>query len=201
MTLPQWIDKLKPFPAISIHIIKTRQCLGCLLFTKSISTIKSQYFNIEAVQMILLISDKTDRPQAWITSLQQYWFKSFTKYHSRFCCPLWIILCASWLPIPLSHIGSQVNGRQSQSYKLKQIAKISCDTPSEVAWLDVQIWNGSNEYSWRYRVNMILSTDGQMDRQTQTDTVIPVYPPFNFVEARGIKLHLKLSPINEISNI
>ena len=48
---------------------------------------------------------------------------------------------------------------------------------------------------------MILSTDGQMDRQAQTDTVIPVYPPLNFVEMRGIKMHLKLSPINEISNI
>ena len=44
---------------------------------------------------------------------------------------------ASWLPIPLSHIGSQVKRRQSQSYKLKKIAKISNfetgitrDTPS-----------------------------------------------------------------------
>ena len=32
---------------------------------------------------------------------------------------------ASWLPIPLSHIGSQVKRRQSQSYKFKKIAKIS----------------------------------------------------------------------------
>ena len=31
---------------------------------------------------------------------------------------------------------------------------------------------------------MILSTDGQMDGQT--DKVKPVYPPFNFVEAVGI---------------
>ena len=51
---------------------------------------------------------------------------------------------ASWLPIPLSHIGSQVKRRQSQSYKFKKFAKISNflnfetgitrDTPSEVAW-------------------------------------------------------------------
>ena len=50
---------------------------------------------------------------------------------------------ASWLPIPLSHIGSQVKGRQSQSYKFKYFAKIlkllnfettmTRDTPSEVA--------------------------------------------------------------------
>ena len=32
---------------------------------------------------------------------------------------------ASWLPIPLSHIGSQVKRRQSQSYKFKKFAKIS----------------------------------------------------------------------------
>ena len=31
----------------------------------------------------------------------------------------------SWLHIPLSHIGSQVNRRQSQSYKFKEFAKIS----------------------------------------------------------------------------
>ena len=44
-------------------------------------------------------------------------------------------------PIPLSHIGSQVKRRQSQSYKFKEFAKISNfwtnikrDTHSEVAW-------------------------------------------------------------------
>ena len=48
---------------------------------------------------------------------------------------------ASWLPILLSHIGSQVRRRQSQSYKFKEFDKISNfetsitrDTPSEVAW-------------------------------------------------------------------
>ena len=34
----------------------------------------------------------------------------------------------------------------------------------------------------RYRADTILSTDGQ------TDKVIPVYPPFNFVEAGGITI-------------
>ena len=40
-----------------------------------------------------------------------------------------------------------------------------------------QIWNGSDEYSWRYRADTILSTDGQTDRQTdgQGDTSIPPY--------------------------
>ena len=69
---------------------------------------------------------------------------------------------ASWLPIPLSHIGSQVKRRQSQSYKFKEFAKISSD-----------------EYCWRYRADTILSTDGQ------GETSIP-YPPFNFVEAGGV---------------
>ena len=32
---------------------------------------------------------------------------------------------ASWLPIPLGHIGSQVKRRQSQSYKFKTFAKIT----------------------------------------------------------------------------
>ena len=51
---------------------------------------------------------------------------------------------ASWLPILLSHIGSQVKRKQSQSYKFKEFVKISNflnfetnftrDTPSEVAW-------------------------------------------------------------------
>ena len=56
----------------------------------------------------------------------------------------------------------------------------------------MQIWNGSDEYCWRYRADTILSTDGQPDSRTdgrtdgQTDKVIPVYPPFNFVEAGGI---------------
>ena len=40
-------------------------------------------------------------------------------------CILRIPPAASWLPIPLSHIGSQVKRRQSQSYKFKEFAKIS----------------------------------------------------------------------------
>ena len=61
---------------------------------------------------------------------------------------------------------------------------ITCDTPSQVAWQDVQIWNGSDKFCWRYRAETILSTDGQ------TDKVKPVYPPFNFVEVGGITTNL-----------
>ena len=57
---------------------------------------------------------------------------------------------------------------------------ITRDTPSQVAWQDVQIWNGSDKYCWRYRADTILSTDGQ------TDKVKAVYPPFNFAEAGGM---------------
>ena len=39
-------------------------------------------------------------------------------------CILRIPPTASWLPIPLSHIGSQVKRRQSQYYKFKEFAKI-----------------------------------------------------------------------------
>ena len=44
------------------------------------------------------------------------------------------------------------------------------NSPSPVAWWDVQIWNGSDKYCCRYRADTILSTDGQ------TDKVKPVYP-------------------------
>ena len=58
---------------------------------------------------------------------------------------------------------------------------ITRDTPSQVAWLYVQIWNGSDEYCWRYRADTILSTDGRTDGQGESSI-----PPFNFAEARGI---------------
>ena len=45
----------------------------------------------------------------------------------------------------------------------------------------MQIWNGSDEYCWRYRADTILSTDGETDIRTdgrtdgQGDTSIPPY--------------------------
>ena len=47
----------------------------------------------------------------------------------------------------------------------------------------MQIWNGHDKYCWRYRADTILSTDGQTDGQGETSI-----PPFNFVEAVGIKI-------------
>ena len=49
----------------------------------------------------------------------------------------------------------------------------------------MQIWNGSDEYCWRYRADTILSTDGQTDRLTdgQGDTNIP---PFQLRWSGGI---------------
>ena len=36
------------------------------------------------------------------------------------------------------------------------------------------IWNGSSEYYWRYRVDTILSTDGQTDRWTRWNQYITI---------------------------
>ena len=59
---------------------------------------------------------------------------------------------ASWLPIPLSHIGSQVKIRQSQSYKFKKFAKIS---NFKIRWVFLQIQSGHGSVHRR--------TDGQGD--------------------------------------
>ena len=96
---------------------------------------------------------------------------------------------ASWLPILLSHIGSQVKRRQSQSYKFKEFAKISnliwnkhymrhtfwsclirCANMKWIRWVLLKIWSGQD------------SVHRRTDRQT--DNVKPLYPPFNFLEAR-----------------
>ena len=63
--------------------------------------------------------------------------------------------------------------RQSQSYKFKKFAKISrCANMKWIRWVLLKIQSGHDSVHRR--------TDGQ------TDKVIPVYPPFNFVEAGGI---------------
>ena len=104
---------------------------------------------------------------------------------------------ASWLPIPLSHIGSQVKRRQSQSYKFKKFqifyfwnghymrhtflsCLIRCANMKWIRWVLLKIQSGHDSVHRR--------TDGQTDGRTdgQTDKVIPVYPPINFVEAGGI---------------
>ena len=59
----------------------------------------------------------------------------------------------------------------------------------------MQIWNGPDEYYWRYRAHMILSTD------RQTDKVKPVCSPFNFVEAGGIKIQSAIHMSHSRNNL
>ena len=90
---------------------------------------------------------------------------------------------ASWLSILFSHIGSQVKRRQSQSYKFKEFAKITWSCLIRCV-----------NMKWMRRVLLkIQSGHDSVHRRTdgRTDKVKPVYPPFNFVEAGGIKCHQK----------
>ena len=104
--------------------------------------------------------------------------------------PLWI---------PLSHIGSKVKRRQSQSHKFKKTPKfqifefwnghykrhtfwsclIRCANMKWIRWVFLKIQSGHDSVHRR--------TDGRTDGRTvgQTDKVIPVYPPINFVEGGG----------------
>ena len=102
---------------------------------------------------------------------------------------------ASWLPILLSHIGSQVKRRQSKSYKFKEFAKISF-------FYLFEFWNKHYtqhtilsglircaKMKWIWQV--LLETQSGYDsvyRRTdgQTNKVKPVFPLFNFVEEGGI---------------
>ena len=106
-----------------------------------------------------------------------------------------IPLATSWLPIPLSHIGSQVKRRQSQTYKFKKFAKISyflilkraLHSTHPLKLLDKMCKYEMDPMSIvadTERTRFCPQTDRRTDRQT--DKVIPVYPPFNFVEVGGI---------------
>ena len=102
---------------------------------------------------------------------------------------------ASWLPTPLSHIGSQVKRRQGQSYKFKEFAKIA-NLLILIKTLHMthllKLFNKMCKYEMdpmsivedTEQTRFCPQTDGQTDRRT--DKVKPVYPPFNFVEAGGI---------------
>ena len=102
--------------------------------------------------------------------------------------PAWL------LPIPLSHIGSQVKRRQSQSYKFKEFAKISnfliLKQTRHTFW-SCLIRCANMKWIWRVLLKIQSGhdsvhrwTDGQLT-DGQTDKVKPAYPPFNFVEAGG----------------
>ena len=95
---------------------------------------------------------------------------------------------ASWLPTLFSHIGSQVKIRQSQSYKFKEFAKILnfwiLKQTSHMTHLQKLL-----DKMCKYEMDptSIVEDTEQTWFCLQTDRVKPVYPPFNFIEAGGIK--------------
>ena len=103
---------------------------------------------------------------------------------------------ASWLPIPLSHIGSQVKRRQRQSYKFKKFAKISLHATHFLKLLDKMC---------KYQmdpVSIVEDTERtwfcpQTDRRTdgQGDTSLP---PFQLRWSGGY--NYVLTGVNPISN-
>ena len=112
----------------------------------------------------------------------------------------------------MSHIGSQVKRRQSQSYKFKEFAKISnfwilkqtLHSPHLLKLPDKMCTYEMDMTSWRYRVDTVLSIDGQTDRRTdrQTDRQGETnIPPFNFVEARGIISKLQQHIVHALQQI
>ena len=102
----------------------------------------------------------------------------------------------------------EVKRKQSQTYKFKEFAKIlkfefwnkqytrhtflncliRCANMKWIRWVLLKIQSGHDSVHRR--------TDGQTDGRTdgQTDKVKPVYPPFNFVEAVGIKIPYHKGP-------
>ena len=99
----------------------------------------------------------------------------------------WVILDPYW-----------VKRRQSQSYKFKEFAELSN------FWILKQMLHATHllkllDKMCKYemyptsfvevteRTRFCPQMDGQTDRRT--DDVKPVYPPFNFVEAGGIKIY------------
>ena len=101
---------------------------------------------------------------------------------------------ASWLPIPLSHIGSQVKRRQSQSYKFKELAKISsfwilkehytrhtfwsclirCANMKWIWWVLFKVQSGHNSVHRRTNGQIDGRTDGQTDRWTRWNQYTPL---------------------------
>ena len=97
----------------------------------------------------------------------------------------------SWLPIQLSHVGSQVRRRQSQSYKFKEFAKMSIfqilkqtlHTTHLLKLLDKMFkyeMDPMSIFEDTERTRFCPHTDRQTDGQTRWNQ----YTPFNFVEQR-----------------
>ena len=91
----------------------------------------------------------------------------------------------------LSHIGSHVKRRQSQSYEFKEFAKITnfgilkqtlhlTHLPKLLDKMCNYEMDPTSIVEDTERTRFCPQTD------TRTDKVKPVYPPFNFVEAGGI---------------
>ena len=92
-----------------------------------------------------------------------------------------------WLPTLLSHIGSQVKIRQSQSYKFKEFAKISN------CWILKQSFHATYLLKLLHKMckyemdpTSIVEDTERTPFCPQTDKVKPAYPSFNFVEAGRI---------------
>ena len=99
-------------------------------------------------------------------------------------------------PKSKQHKGKVINLKNCLKCKIWNVAKsFTFNTPSEVAWYDIWIWNGSSKYWWRYRADMTPSTDGWTDGQTDRWTVRwkddiceTSTSPFNLVEAGDIMI-------------
>ena len=113
----------------------------------------------------------------------------------------------SSLPILLSHIRSQVKRRQSQSYKFKELTKMSN------LWIWEQTLHGTHLLKLlikmcKYKMDPMSIVEDtertrfcpQTDKRTERrrDKVKPVYPPFNFVEAGNIITTTSILLLNRI---
>ena len=94
---------------------------------------------------------------------------------------------ASWLPILLIHIGSQVKRRQSQSYKFKEFAKIPNFLYKIYTWHT--FWSCLIRCANMKKIRrVLLKTQSEQDsvhRRTDGQAETSILP-FNFVEAEGI---------------
>ena len=95
---------------------------------------------------------------------------------------------ASWLPILLGHIGSQIKRRQSQSYKFKEFAKI---------WMCKYEVNLTSVVE-RYRADTILSTDKQMDRRTRWNQYTPLSTSLKRGYNNATRYGLKAEPAKHL---
>ena len=139
---------------------------------------------------------------SWISYIFLCW-KSLTSYkkspltktkitRTTRMLAFWGYPAALWSPILLSHIGSQVKRRWSQSYKFKEFDKISNFPILKQTVQMTCLWSfliRCANIKWIRRVLLkIQRRHDSVQRRTdgQGETSIP--PPFNFIEAWGIKI-------------